>query len=282
MSRKPRIPSYRFHKASGQAVVVLNGRSFYLGVFGTPESKAEYQRLIGEWLANQRRPLPVVNATDVGSPGSESFPVTRDLTVTELCVAYWQHAKQYYVKDGEPTSEQDTIRQALRFLRQLHGHTPAREFGPLALKAVRDAMVKHPVTCNVKVKDAESGQVSEEGIKPDEFVFSPRRAEMARLTLRRQERGLSGPVVLKDRGKWTVWDYDDKDSYRRAIRRACLKLGIPIWFPLQLRHSTGTLIRRTYGLEASQAVLGHAELAATQVYSEVDLQAARKIMAEIG
>src|SRR5262249_23258584 len=28
----------------------------------------------------------------------------------------------------------------------------------------------------------------------------------------------------------------DVGSYRRAIRRACLKAGIPIWFPLQLRH----------------------------------------------
>ena len=48
----------------------------------------------------------------------------------------------YYVKDGRPTSEQDNIRQALRFLRRLYGHTPARDFGPLALKAVRQSMIE--------------------------------------------------------------------------------------------------------------------------------------------
>jgi integrase len=71
-------------------------------------------------------------------------------------------------------------------------------------------------------------------------------------------------------------------SYRRAIRRACEKGGIPIWCPNQLRHSRGTEIRKRYGLEASQAVLGHSELGVTQVYAEVDHDTARRVMGEIG
>src|SRR5580704_9306573 len=99
MSRNPRIPSYRLHKATQQAVVVLNGRSFYLGKFGSAESKAEYRRIVSEWLANQRRPITAgPHATTAPTPN-------RDLTVTELVVAYWEHVKQYYVKDGQPTSE---------------------------------------------------------------------------------------------------------------------------------------------------------------------------------
>lgn len=39
---------------------------------------------------------------------------------------------------------------------------------------------------------------------------------------------------------------------------------------------------RAFGLEASQAVLGHAELGVTQVYAEVDQAAARRVMGEIG
>ncbi len=38
---KLRVPSDRLHKASGNAVVVLGGRSVYLGRFGTPESRDE-------------------------------------------------------------------------------------------------------------------------------------------------------------------------------------------------------------------------------------------------
>lgn len=47
-----RIPSYRFHKASRRAVVVLDGKSHYLGKWKSPESRAEYERLIAEWLTD--------------------------------------------------------------------------------------------------------------------------------------------------------------------------------------------------------------------------------------
>ena len=36
--RKNKLPSYRFHKGSGQAVVTLSGKDIYLGVHGTEES----------------------------------------------------------------------------------------------------------------------------------------------------------------------------------------------------------------------------------------------------
>ena len=40
------VPRYRKHKASGQAVVTLNGTDHYLGPHGTKVSKVEYDRLI--------------------------------------------------------------------------------------------------------------------------------------------------------------------------------------------------------------------------------------------
>jgi hypothetical protein len=45
-------------KGSGQAVVTLDGRDFYLGPSGSVASRAEYDRLIGEWMANGRAPPP--------------------------------------------------------------------------------------------------------------------------------------------------------------------------------------------------------------------------------
>jgi integrase len=75
--------------------------------------------------------------------------------------------------------------------------------------------------------------------------------------------------------------YDD-GSYRKAIRRACKKLDIPIWFPHQLRHSAASEIRRRYGLEASQVILGHSELTTTQIYAQADRGRACEIMKEVG
>jgi hypothetical protein len=43
-----RNPSYRRHRASGQAVVTINGQDVYLGPHGTAASKREYDRVLGE------------------------------------------------------------------------------------------------------------------------------------------------------------------------------------------------------------------------------------------
>ena len=100
-ARKLRVPSYRHHKPSGQAVVTLDGRDFYLGPWNSTASKAEYDRLIGEWIANGRR-LP------------ESKRPREDLTINELILAYWRYAEGYYQKNGMPTSELSSIRDSSR------------------------------------------------------------------------------------------------------------------------------------------------------------------------
>jgi site-specific DNA recombinase len=77
-----RVPSYRRHKQSGQAVVTLSDgfggrRDVLLGKFGTAESRKEYARIISEWEAAGRRLPPK------GAEGS-----ALDLTVNELCLAF--------------------------------------------------------------------------------------------------------------------------------------------------------------------------------------------------
>jgi integrase len=131
MPRKPKIPSYRLHKASGQAVVVLNGRSHYLGVYESPESKTRYEQVVAEWLACNRQPEPEQAA---GSSGT-------GISVSELILRYYTFAQSYYPADGDTTSEVRSIREALRPVRRLYGEQPAASFGPLALKAVRQVMV---------------------------------------------------------------------------------------------------------------------------------------------
>jgi hypothetical protein len=121
MPRTYRPPSYRLHRARNLAVVTLDGRDHYLGAYGSPQSHEVYARLIAEWRANRGHLLP----TTAAGPAAD-----RTLTIDDLILAYWRHVEGYYVKDGRPTSEQDNIRQALRFLRRLYGNTSAIDFGP--------------------------------------------------------------------------------------------------------------------------------------------------------
>jgi integrase len=61
--------------------------------------------------------------------------------VTEVVVAFTEFATQYYCKNGQPTDEVRLIKTAIKIVRELYGRTPAAEFGPLALQAVREVMI---------------------------------------------------------------------------------------------------------------------------------------------
>lgn len=54
------------------------------------------------------------------------------------------------------------------------------------------------------------------------------------------------------------------------------------WSPNQLRRSTATEVRRQYGLEAAQVMLGHASANVSQIYAERDMAKARDVMRQVG
>src|SRR5262245_55634873 len=136
MPKTVRIPSYRFHKGSGQGVVVLDGQSIYLGKWNTPESRTEYERIIAEWLSDRQRRHASRNGRPpqrnlLGPAGASS------LSAAELILGFWQFAEEHHRHpDGTPTRELDNLQLALRPLRKLYGPTPVGEFGPLALRAI--------------------------------------------------------------------------------------------------------------------------------------------------
>src|SRR5262245_39518000 len=139
MPRTTRPPAYRLHKARNLAVVTLAGKDHYLGAYGSPESHEAYARLIADWHASGRR-LP---AAPAGPAQATSPPLPAQLTVNELILAFWEHAKKHYRHaDGTPTREVGNYRDALRPLRKLFGRTQAVEFGPLRLRAVREEMLR--------------------------------------------------------------------------------------------------------------------------------------------
>jgi hypothetical protein len=120
-----RVPSYRLHKPTGQAVATVNGRDFYLGRHGSAASRQEYKRLIAEWAVSGGRPLS-----------------DAELNVAEVIQRFRRHVEVYYRgPDGKQTCEVENIRKACRLLRMLYGDTLAKDFGPLALQAVRRAFI---------------------------------------------------------------------------------------------------------------------------------------------
>jgi integrase len=119
-----RVPKYRKHKATGQAVVTIAGHDHYLGPWKSKASLVEYDRLIGEWIVAGRPSRP-----------------TGGHTVEDLVTLYYRWASATYVKNGEPTAYVFNLEPILRLLCQKYGHVPAVEFGPLAVKALIATMV---------------------------------------------------------------------------------------------------------------------------------------------
>src|SRR5262245_56380073 len=80
-----RLPKLRKHRASGQALVTLNGHDHYLGRYGTKSSKQQYDRLCGEYLSSE---------------GALLQDSRDELSIVELLDGFARYAKSYYSPDS--------------------------------------------------------------------------------------------------------------------------------------------------------------------------------------
>jgi len=136
------------------------------------------------------------------------------------------------------------------------------------------------------------------------FLFSPERSAQEHLDLRREARitpdGQGNRVGSNRvrRPKRSPGERFDTGSYRQAIEYGCNR-AFPApddldavaakqwrrdhrWAPNQLRHTFATSVRREYGLEAVQVMLGHASADITQIYAERDASKAAAVALKIG
>lgn len=384
------VPKYQKHKASGQAVVTINGRDYYLGPHGTKASKLEYDRLITEWLSSGR---------SLSFGGSQP-----ELTVVELVADYLRFAKGYYGEGSHGTFA--TMKRVARPLKALYGRSPAAEFGVVQFKAVRQSLMTedlsrghvnelmsrmvaifrwgaaegkipaHVAQTLAIIPGLRKGRTTLRETEPVEPVdrtlveatlphLSPIVAAMVQFQLltgarpgevcklRPADVDRSGavweaklaehktahhgkertiyigplaqdvlrPYLLRPAdapcfspGESTAWwraqraaarktplscgnrvgtnkkrnpdrkpgDRYKTGSYAVAITRACVKAGIEKWSPNQLRHTLATDVRRDFGLDAAQIMLGHSNANITQVYASTDAQRAIEVAKRIG
>jgi integrase len=132
-TRRKSTPSYLPHKQSGRARAVwtdalgVRQQKLLPGPFDSHESRAAFARLQLELAA---APLT----------GCQTSPAT--VSVNEVLLAHLEHAERHYRRaDGTLTHEVDEYRLISRYVRELYGTTPAADFGPLALKAVRQKFI---------------------------------------------------------------------------------------------------------------------------------------------
>jgi integrase len=120
------------------------------------------------------------------------------------------------------------------------------------------------------------------------FLFSPREAVEALHSERAEKRitknyaSQEGRYRRKAKPKRKPADSYTIQSYGYAVARACVKAGVPVWYPYRLRHTYGTIVRKQFGLEAAQVLLGHSRADVTQVYAEANRERGMKAVELIG
>jgi integrase len=107
---------------------------------------------------------------------------------------------------------------------------------------------------------------------PESFCFSPKESVAWRWEKQRENRQTkvqpSQVSRKKSNPKKQPGDKYTSASYRRALKRAAEIAKVDHWFPYQLRHTAGTVVREALGIEAAQALLGHSKAAMTEHYAK--------------
>ncbi len=122
-------PTYRLHKATGQACTTIRRKTYYFGRHGTAASKRKYKDLLAKYLL---APDPSTFGEDVAK-----------LSLAEVARSYALHAKAYY---GAESQEYRNIAMALRPVSELMPRKPACEFGPLEFKLIRQWWLNRDVS----------------------------------------------------------------------------------------------------------------------------------------
>lgn len=123
----------------------------------------------------------------------------------------------------------------------------------------------------------------------DDACFSPQESERQRLAAKHAARVTAmscgnrpGTNRLTRKPRRAPGTSFTTGTYARAILYACRRAEIPHWHPNQLRHSAATAIRKQFGLEAAQLILGHSGADVTQIYAERDAAKAVEVARMIG
>lgn len=121
----------------------------------------------------------------------------------------------------------------------------------------------------------------------ERYLFSPQNAEADRNAVRRQKRKspmTPSQAARKPKAKpvYTAGKCYKRQSYTKAIARACKLAKVELWSPNRLRHNAATELRKGFGIEAARTVLGHSESDTTQCYAEFDFDTARRVIGAVG
>lgn len=145
---RSQTPSLRYH-LSGQSVVTLDGRDFYLGKHGSAESLARYAVLIAEYQQNDLSLNPEFDqatlyrraAALINTPAAlvEQYQTDQPILVCHVTASFRNWALRRFEKQSKEIHRLNSLCDELD---QYAGRQPAETFGPRALSELRQKWIE--------------------------------------------------------------------------------------------------------------------------------------------
>lgn len=117
------IPKLCLWKARNLACVYVDRRRIILGKWNSQEANNAYAAFCNRFVEDL-----------------EIEETSRDYTVSEIILAFFEARANYYVKNGKQTGQLDRFRAAVEYVLAFYPDLPARKFGPRKLIECRAAM----------------------------------------------------------------------------------------------------------------------------------------------
>jgi integrase len=360
MPRK-QLPKYRLHKASDQARVTLDGKTYYLGKYQSPKSWENYYIVTQKYLERKNHNT----SQELHKPPTKPPANLESVSCKQLVVLFLEYAKTHCTK-----RVYDKHRIVGDKLLHHYANTPVEDFAPVSLLFLQNEWVGKGYTRSTingysnavknifkwgallqyvplatyqavqllpalnlnstakpdrKVLPVDTAiveqtlphlpQVIQDMIRvqlilggrpqdvcrmkkpeidttsdPKVWIYTmPKHKTTHRGKIRQLTIGPKAQAILKpyleqaDSYLFTIRNkHIPPTSYYSYVDYVCRTRGIPHWHPNQLRHTKGTFLRHTYGIELAQAALGHSSLNTSEIYTEINRRKTREIALEIG
>ena len=122
----PKLPSVRKH-AKGYFFIRIQGKDHYLGS-DKPQANAQAKLLLADYLRDQ----PVSRSSRAGAS---------EMAIEEIAVEFLLDEKKKFEHSDHDTGSYDRARRAVQLLIDSFGKTKPSDFGPLALKQIRQQLI---------------------------------------------------------------------------------------------------------------------------------------------
>jgi len=134
-TKKGEIPQILHHKQKNLAYIIIKGKKYYLGKYGSKEAETKRLRVWADHLSGS---LP---------EEEREREIVKNANIQILVSRFLLDAKTLYQKNDRPTSTLRAYIDSAKLIAKKYGVMPVNKFGPVRLKKIRQKLIDSGKLC---------------------------------------------------------------------------------------------------------------------------------------